>query len=55
MQQTKRTKGANSQMVLHNQVVPGSTINNLVQSALKKENFILPGVREIESLLWEKT
>ena len=44
---------ADGQMVLDNRVVPGSNIKNLFQSALKKRNPILPGVREFESLLCE--
>ena len=44
---------ADGQMVLDNRVVPGSNIDDLFQSSLKKRNPTLPGVREFESLLWE--
>ena len=44
---------ADGQMVLDNRVVPGLNIDNLFQSALKKRNPTLPGVREFESLLCE--
>ena len=43
---------SDGQMVLDNRVVPGSNIDDLFQSALKKRNPTLPGVREFESLLW---
>ena len=40
-------------MILDNRVVPGSNIDDLLQSALKKRDPTLPGVREFESMLWE--
>ena len=44
---------ADGQMVLDNRVVPDLNIDDLFQSALKKRNPTLLGVREFESLLWE--
>ena len=41
------------QMLLDNRVVPGSHIDDLFQSTLKKRDPTLPGVREFESVLWE--
>ena len=40
-------------MILDNRVVPGSNIDDLFQSALKKRDPTLPGVPEFESMLWE--
>ena len=40
-------------MILDNRVVPGSNIDDLFQSALKKRDPTLPGVHEFESMLWE--
>ena len=40
-------------MILDNRVVPGSNINDLFQSALKKSDPTLPGICEFESILWE--
>ena len=41
------------QMVLDDQAVPGSHIDDLFQSTLKKRDPTLPGIHEFESLLWE--
>ena len=41
------------QMLLDDRVVPGSHIDNLFQSNLKKRDPTLPGAREFESMLWE--
>ena len=41
------------QMLLDDRVVPGSHINDLFQSNLKKRDPTLPGAREFESMLWE--
>ena len=41
------------QMLLDHRVVPGSHIDNLFQSTLKKRDPTLPGAREFESMLWE--
>ena len=38
-------------MILDNRVVPGLNIDDLFQSALKKRDPTLPGVREFESML----
>ena len=43
----------NGCMILDNRVVPGSNIDDLFQSALRKRNPTLPRVREFESMLWE--
>ena len=40
-------------MILDNCVVPGSNIDDLFQSALKKRDPTLPSVHEFESMLWE--
>ena len=40
-------------MILDNHVVPGSNVDDLFQSSLKKRDPTLPGVREFESMLWE--
>ena len=41
------------QMLLDDRVVPGSHIDDLFQSTLKKRDSTLPGAREFESMLWE--
>ena len=41
------------QMLLDDRVVPGSHIDDLSQSTLKKRDPTLPGAREFESMLWE--
>ena len=41
------------QMLLDDRVVPGSHIDDLFQSNLKKRDPTLPGAREFESMLWE--
>ena len=41
------------QMFLDDRVVPGSHIDDLFQSPLKKRDPTLPGAREFESMLWE--
>ena len=41
------------QMLLDDRVVPGSHIDDLFQSILKKRDPTLPGAREFESMLWE--
>ena len=41
------------QMILDDRVVPGSHIDDLFQSTLKKQDPTLPGAREFESMLWE--
>ena len=41
------------QMFLDDRVVPGSHIDDLFQSNLKKRDPTLPGAREFESMLWE--
>ena len=43
----------NGQMLLDDRVVPGSHIDDLFQSTLKKRDPTLPGSREFESMLWE--
>ena len=40
-------------LILDGRVIPGSNLDNLLQSALKKRNPTLPGLREFESILWE--
>ena len=40
-------------MILDNRMLPGSNIDNLFQSALKKKDSTLPGILEFESMLWE--
>ena len=40
-------------MILDNRMVPGSNIDDLFQSALKKRDPTLSSVREFESMLWE--
>ena len=41
------------QMLLDGRVVPGSHIDDLFQSTLKKRDPTLPNAREFESMLWE--
>ena len=41
------------QMLLHDRVVPGSHIDDLFQSTLKKRDPTLPGACKFESMLWE--
>ena len=57
LETVKREKNLNwdseGQLVIDGRPIPGSNIQQLLQSVLKKRNPTTPGLREFESFLWQ--